>query len=171
MAPAKQSRFAPSTLGGALQLPSRLGSGAVATEGSNMGSLVLEMTQIQMSKCSKGTLSCSMYEVAVEANCCLERRRYPPEAFVDAGDGGLDSCRNDAMCWTRYEKKERQRRQQQCAQDQGLASLVPTSGPAERCVEIWPAITLTEEEVRAKIKFIGEGCPRKDDVYESLLAK
>jgi hypothetical protein len=41
------------------------------------------------------------------ANCCLERRLYPPGAYVDGSGNdarGKSNCQLDAACWTRYER-------------------------------------------------------------------
>lgn len=43
-----------------------------------------------------------------KSNCCLEKRRYTKEMFVDSNSNPNPNnvCQLDSMCWTRYEKKD-----------------------------------------------------------------
>jgi len=117
------------------------------------------------------TAASQMQRWGTVVNCCLEKRRYPPGAFVDAGNSGRapSSCQHEVMCWTRYERREG-RQQQQCAtQDH---STPPATGPSVgECSAVWEEVIYTDDEIRRKIKYINEGCPRDDDEFAALLEK
>mmetsp|Transcript_4530 Transcript_4530/g.7223 ORF Transcript_4530/g.7223 Transcript_4530/m.7223 type:complete len:279 (-) Transcript_4530:174-1010(-) len=129
------------------------------------------------------TLVAQQYQWLSMSNCCLEKRHYPREAFVDAVDnnsnGSPNSCQQDVMCWTRYEKKEGDElsthSQQHCKQDlRSSVSLAPTPGAnpnPNQCSLVWPATSVTDEEIQTKIDFIKDGCPRNDAIYEFMMAK
>jgi len=129
------------------------------------------------------TLIAQQYQWLSISNCCLEKRHYPREAFVDAvgnsNNGPPNSCQQDVMCWTRYEKKEGDElsthSQQQCKQDlHSRVSLAPTPGAdqnSNQCSLVWPATSYTDEEIQIKMDFIKDGCPRKDLIYEWMVAK
>ena len=58
-------------------------------------------------------LPATQYYYGKIANCCLERRYYPSQAFVDATKENIldtthvnNTCQLDASCWTRYEKNK-----------------------------------------------------------------
>ena len=105
-----------------------------------------------------------------KANCCLERREYPPGAFVNPNPnkGGqvFNNCQRDAMCWTRYEKDK----------DKGKGSTkepcfnTPKT-PSELCTAVFGAVTYTQDKIDEKIDFIANGCEYNDTTYESMLAE
>ena len=85
-----------------------------------------------------------------KANCCLERREYPPGAFVNPNPnkGGqvFNNCQRDAMCWTRYEKDK----------DKGKGSTkepcfdTPKT-PSELCTAVFGAVTYTQDKIDKRL--------------------
>mmetsp|Transcript_32851 Transcript_32851/g.69110 ORF Transcript_32851/g.69110 Transcript_32851/m.69110 type:complete len:245 (-) Transcript_32851:411-1145(-) len=119
-------------------------------------------------------LPAQQYFYGAQTNCCLERREYPPEAFVDANkenwaQNKKTDCQLEAMCWTRYEKKkglELTASQHQC---EGHASFPPT--PSDLCSPVWPATTFSDEQVQSRLDFISSGCAKNDTTTTSMLVK
>lgn len=102
-----------------------------------------------------------------QANCCLERRKYPSEFLLDglSIDEGTEfgNCHLDAMCWTRYEKNRNGKENEDdiCADESGSPPL---------CTAVWDEKTFTEGEIRKNLDFIRQGCDYgKDESYDRML--
>ena len=52
-------------------------------------------------------LPAQRYQFDNESNCCLEKKKYSSDLFIDASKikGNTNICKLDSMCWQRYEKK------------------------------------------------------------------
>ena len=109
------------------------------------------------------------YYYGERANCCLERRHYPPGAFVShvADVNAIpknNRCQLESMCWTRYEKIRSNE------QDEDYCGLTPTT-PSNLCTPVWPSQTYTDEKIQKKIDFIANGCEYNDAKLESMLVE
>lgn len=79
-------------------------------------------------------LAANEYFYGKVANCCLEHRHYPSEAYVDATKETIlttmanTTCQHDASCWTRYEKTNQNLGKESSAIDRSITKESP----------IWP---------------------------------
>ena len=133
------------------------------------------------------------------ANCCLERRFYPPGAYVDGSGNdarGKSNCQLDAACWTRYERggvrggggvevpsssssssssssNAASSRKARC-KGRSSSSSSPrwTPPPSSFCVRVWEPVEYADEDILEKLRFVEGGCDHgKDEAYAAMLAR
>ncbi len=106
-----------------------------------------------------------LYEGTV-ASCCLERRLYPPGAYMDGSGSGVrgkNGCQLDGACWTCYERagargggdsplSDVTSRNAMCRGGSSSSSspkwTPPTSGS---CVRMWEPIAYTDDDILERL--------------------
>lgn len=128
------------------------------------------------------SLPSQLYHFGTTANCCLERREYPPGAFLhttttaeERSNGVVlppnrrKDCQLDSMCWTRYERIQEEG-EGPCADFLEDANN-PKHSTLMMCSKVWEPTTYTDEDIQNAIDFINKGCRNEDNMYRFMLAK
>ncbi len=118
------------------------------------------------------SLPSQLHHFGKQANCCLERREYPPGVYLQSTEDDRvptrTKCQLDRMCWTRFERDQEDvaiESREQCANhDFAITHL------SNICLEVWEPTAYNDDEIQKAIDFIDRGCQLQDKIYVSMLA-
>jgi len=107
-----------------------------------------------------------------KSNCCLQRKRYSDQVFVDTTNkvGTLNGCQKEALCWTRFEKLTLDSSSmislEQCGEDEHPP-------PSKLCSVVLKPVDdgFSIEDTQRQIDFIAQGCQWNDTELSARVDK